>query len=213
MLLILYSHVAITDVFKDFISFNLQARQTEDVLRRSSVSHSSPGDPLGNSLARLLQCLHSQSAAAFRSSRSSGLEICCPLLHRTCVHIRHSSITLGPCADDVIRSSGLSTGHRVSTSSPLMRSSPHQFVPASAPSPDGSPLPLPVQSACGAMVSGVSARRLTRRHERWGWRWRCDSQKAGKEGDEGKCDSLLGDVKLDWICCSSELVDVIILCV
>lgn len=33
----------------------------------------------------------------------------------------------------------------------------------------------------------------------------------GKEGDEGKCDSLLGDVKLDWRCCSSELDDVIII--
>lgn len=41
------------------------------------------------------------------------------------------------------------------------------------------------------------------------WRWRRGLQmEEGKEGDEGKCDSLLGDVKLDWRCCSSELDDV-----
>lgn len=83
-------------------------------------------------------------ASSLMSSQS--VWICLPLLHGTPVHTRHSSITLRPSEDDVITSSGLSTGRWCSTSS-LMRSSLHQFVPASSPSPDDSPLPFPAQSA------------------------------------------------------------------
>lgn len=62
----------------------------------------------------------------------------------------------------------------------------HKLVPACAPSPGGSPLPFPVQSACGATVS---ARSVTLYH--------AGVDGLQMEGDERKCDSLLRVVNLD----------------